>query len=506
MVTKKEMTKIKSYVEDTPHMLRIFQEENEKGPLPEGSFPVSIDVKALYSNIPHDGEDGGMKAFEEMLEKREDKSIPTAFLMTLLAFVMKGNFFQFVGKLFRQVIGASMGTRVAPNYACTFMSRLEENKLLGQWKGTPPRLYKRYIDDLFMIWTSTEEELLQFLKHMNGCHETIKFTISYDLKSRSVAFLDMLVSIDDKGFIKTDLFKKPTSVCQYLLPSSCHAGHVTRNIPYSLAYRLLRICSERETFLTRLEELRSDLISRSYNPKVIHDAFQRVLQVPREVALQKVQRAENTREVFSTKFHPSLPSLSKIIHKHHAYMVESDKEMGRCFMEPSLVSYKRSKNIKEHLIRAKVSTTRHSKRHVKGFKPCGSLCTMCVLSPNFISKHKCHKSGEEWAISSAIDCNTRNCVYKLTCKKSKCKNWFYIGETERRCKDRLYDHKSYVHRKRLETAAGHHFNLPGHDVTDLTMTPIERVRPSNNDHIRRIRESLWITRYDAISNGENKKR
>ena len=198
----------------------------------------------------------------------------------------------------------------------------------------------------------------------------------YCLRTRSVAFLDMLVSIDDKGFIKTDLFKKPTSVCQYLLPSSCHAGHVTRNIPYSLAYRLLRICSERATFLKRLEELRSDLVSRSYHPKVIHDAFQRVLQVPRELALQKVQRAENTREVFSTKYHPSLPSLSKIIHKHHAVMVESDKEMGRCFMEPSLVSYKRSKNIKEHLIRAKVSTTRHSKRHVNGFKPCGSLCTM----------------------------------------------------------------------------------------------------------------------------------
>ena len=64
----------------------------------------------------------------------------------------------------------------------------------------------------------------------------------------------------------------------------------------------------------------------------------------------------------------------------------------------------------------------------------------------------------------------------------------------------------YVYRKRMETAAGYHFNLPGHDVTDLTTIPIERVRPSNNDHIRRIRESLWITRYNALINGENKKK
>ena len=74
-----------------------------------------------------------------------------------------------------------------------------------------------------------------------------------------------------------------------------------------LNYQILTTYSRYKLELKRLEELRSDLISRSYNPKVIHDAFQRVLQVPRELVLQKVQRAENTREVFSTKFHPSLP-------------------------------------------------------------------------------------------------------------------------------------------------------------------------------------------------------
>ena len=67
---------LKSYVEDTPDLLRIFQRENEQGPQPINSFPVTVDVTALYTNIPTHGEFGGLQAFQKALEKRtlEEKS------------------------------------------------------------------------------------------------------------------------------------------------------------------------------------------------------------------------------------------------------------------------------------------------------------------------------------------------------------------------------------------------------------------------------------------------
>ena len=43
---------MKSYIEDTSDILRMFAKENENGPQLEGSFPVSIDVVSLYTNIP----------------------------------------------------------------------------------------------------------------------------------------------------------------------------------------------------------------------------------------------------------------------------------------------------------------------------------------------------------------------------------------------------------------------------------------------------------------------
>ena len=35
--------------------------------------------------------------------------------------------------------------------------------------------YKRFIDDIFIIWTGSEEEFLAFMKKINTLHATIRF-------------------------------------------------------------------------------------------------------------------------------------------------------------------------------------------------------------------------------------------------------------------------------------------------------------------------------------------
>ena len=49
----KEKVKPKdSYIEDTPDILRFFEELNEGGTLPADAKPVTIDLKSMYTNIP----------------------------------------------------------------------------------------------------------------------------------------------------------------------------------------------------------------------------------------------------------------------------------------------------------------------------------------------------------------------------------------------------------------------------------------------------------------------
>jgi hypothetical protein len=86
-----------------------------------------------------------------------------------------------------------------------------------------------------------------------------------------------------EGKIQTDLFRKQTAKPTALLPSSAHPGHVTSNIIYSMAFRLLRICSDEINFEKRLSELKSEfLLPINYHSKVIDSQYNRVRNLPGE--------------------------------------------------------------------------------------------------------------------------------------------------------------------------------------------------------------------------------
>ena len=83
-----------------------------------------------------------------------------------------------------------------------------------------------------------------------------------------------------------------------------------KNIPFNLAYKILRICSEEEYYIKRLEELKILLFSREYREKSIEDAISRVLNISRKEAIKKVEKRKNQRPVFVLTFNPALPSVS----------------------------------------------------------------------------------------------------------------------------------------------------------------------------------------------------
>lgn len=397
-----------------------------------------------------------------------------------------------------QRIGTAMGTMVAPTYACLFMAYLEE-KILTSWGGTKPLIYKRFIDDIFIAWPGTEEELKSFFDFMNSYHSHIKFEITYNIETNTIPFLDMSVTVKN-GKLVTDLYEKETAVTQYLLPSSCHPRHQWANIPYSLAYRLKRICSSNQKFEENLSNLKMKLLSRQYQPKIIDEAFNRARLVSRTEALKKVVKTTSDRPVFAITYHPGLPSVAKIVRTHWNVMIEQSNILKRVFPRPPMIAYRRAKSLKDILIRAKVSTKRKSSRLKNGYTPCKRACMCCWISQK-ATTHKCYRTKKVWNINAPINCTTPDVVYKLLCRK--CPPWLYIGETGRRFCDRVQDHRGYITRKELDHPIGHHFNLPGHSVADLVPIAFERVLPRGQDLLRKSRESFWINQYDSAFYGAN---
>ena len=66
----------------------------------------------------------------------------------------------------------------------------------------------RYIDDIFMIWPYSREELYSFINDLNNSHPTLRFTS--DVSETTVNFLDVRITKDASGRIQTNLYSKPT--------------------------------------------------------------------------------------------------------------------------------------------------------------------------------------------------------------------------------------------------------------------------------------------------------
>ena len=76
---------------------------------------------------------------------------------------------------------------------------------------------------------------------------------------------------------------------------------------------------------------------------------------------------------------PRLPDIQSIQAKHWRSMVCQDPYLSEVFPEPPLTAYKRQRNVRDHLIRAKVPSDPklHPQRRQRGMKKCGKDCSAC---------------------------------------------------------------------------------------------------------------------------------
>ena len=184
-------------------------------------------------------------------------------------------------------------------------------------------------------------------------------------------------------------------------------------------------------------------------------------------------------------------------------MISRDRNLAEVFKTPTLTAYRRQPNIRSHLVRATVAKNkeRYPQRDIKGMKKCNRAnCTAC---PYAREGKSLLINGSTWSLNRKFDCNTYNIVYAIFCKKENCKQ-VYIGETKRLLKSRLADHCGYIVNKDTTQSTGHHFNLPGHSLSDLSISVIEQVK-KNNLVYRKEREEYHIRRFNTLHKGLNRK-
>ena len=171
---------------------------------------------------------------------------------------------------------------MAPPLANLFIGLLEKN-LLSKC-SMKPSVWFHYIDDVFFIWTYFKEDLDDFLEFYNSYNANIQFDLIPS--SKNIPFLDVIVVIEN-GKLICDLYTKPTDSHLYLIWSSCHPVHTKKNLPYSLALRIKRICTRLTDFEKHAKELRSYLTARGYKLKNIKNSINKARKISRYDILNK---------------------------------------------------------------------------------------------------------------------------------------------------------------------------------------------------------------------------
>ena len=197
-------TSLPSYIKDTNHFLQtIF---NLDTPLPPNTILATIDVKSLYTNIPHDK---GINAVLEALDTIHGRMWPLRKVIhQFLEYILKESYFTFMEKLYLQKHCTAMGTKMAPSFANIFMGALEQTLLSSSPNHLIPLLWKRFIGDIFLIWTHGEESFRSIIQHLNSFHPTIKFEATHS--TQSVNFLNTTVYVTPQNTLHTTLYTKPT--------------------------------------------------------------------------------------------------------------------------------------------------------------------------------------------------------------------------------------------------------------------------------------------------------
>lgn len=106
--------KLSSFLKDSTITIRKFDQihcTNE-------TLLVTCDVEALYTNISHKH---GITAITYFQVKQEDNNgMHHLFIIDLLDYLLKHNFFVFDGCFYKQISGTAMGARCASSYANLF--------------------------------------------------------------------------------------------------------------------------------------------------------------------------------------------------------------------------------------------------------------------------------------------------------------------------------------------------------------------------------------------------
>ena len=138
---------LNTYIKNSYHFVSMIKEQ----PINNGCYLVTADIDSLYTNTTVQT---CTEIIETYLNTRFTSNV-TDNIMKLVAVNLNCNDFTVNGDHFLQVSGVAMGKAFAPHLANMYLAPFDEKATNGF--RHKPKLFKRFIDDIFFVWENSLE-------------------------------------------------------------------------------------------------------------------------------------------------------------------------------------------------------------------------------------------------------------------------------------------------------------------------------------------------------------
>ena len=341
-----------------------------EAPLPPSTRFFTCDAVSMYTNI-----DTGHALFEIEEWLRYSNSgrlaahdVNISALMKALNIVMTHNVFRFGDTNWIQHSGTAMGAPPAPMYATLYFA-IREERIVPLF----PELlfYRRFIDDGFGIWipsphSDSVTDTARFENFQQKFRRWGRLDWTFSLRSTSVDFLDVTISLTSDFRIETSLFEKALNLYLYLPPHSAHPPGVLMGLILGMVLRIHRLTLCPLQRQTALRNFYRRLRARGYLPQALNPIFERaVLRASQRIAPSDPGPLQPPPMFYHVPFHPCDPPSREI-----------QRVFRRCLLEPSgeprlpelrsasnqpfgaerlVVAYSRPRNLGNHLARRRLN-------------------------------------------------------------------------------------------------------------------------------------------------------
>lgn len=345
-------------VTDRTHLIR----ELEGLRVSRDAWLLTFDIESLYPHVEHEG---CIDACTQAVYNPKGDNRYRLAVQEFLRFVLENNVVSVQGRKYKQIYGGAMGTNCMPPAAQLYLARNWETKAKALWAerfpGKPyPDVFRRFIDDGFVVFEGTEQEILAFVDVLNCALPNIKITYHYS--QFQVDFLDTVIykcmedamtSLDGKVRLKVRTHQKALNKYLYIPYTSYHHHGMFKSFINAELIRYVVTNSDECWYNCMVRKFTHRLCQRGYPRALIDSIASRVSYANRQqfLAPKVGNKAKPGQSVLVVPYAQLVPQLRLPQLLREQYELCGEALHAEMPQRP-IVAYTKSRNLGSLLVKA----------------------------------------------------------------------------------------------------------------------------------------------------------